>query len=190
MEPRRRLLRPEDDHAVGEIIRGQGNRHTVTQEDADAEFTHAATQLSPDGVSALELDFELTPCVDLTDHTLDLDVVIPLLSRPFETPSGLASSSHVGSSLSVPSSERPPLPAAAASTPATAATATAAGAFARLIHRECPAIQLRAVHFFDRLVRSTRIGKGHEAEASRTPRVTVHDHLAVLDCAKPLEGSP
>lgn len=78
---------------------------------------------------------------------------------------------------------------AARRTGVTRATATTrAGLVLRLVHSDCPPVELLAIELFDRLIGCGCVRVGHEPEAARATRLTVRDDLRLGDLAEAPEG--
>lgn len=77
--------------------------------------------------------------------------------------------------------------AAPASAPASAASGSAWRTVAGLVDLDRPAVELRAVELFPRLVGVGVIGEGDEAEAARAAGLAVHDDRGFGDLAELLE---
>jgi hypothetical protein len=159
---------------VCEVVGRQRHHDPVAQQNANAKLAHPATKLGAHGISALELDRELTARVDLVDHAVDADVISPVFARGVEVPLSLpaaasSSASSHGSTTTVRSLLAPVRSIAtsvATTTTTTTATAAATGALTGFVHSQGAAIEFRAVQLLDRLIRCAVVGESHEAETA------------------------
>lgn len=79
----RALLLAKDDHPVGEIVGRKRHGHPVTENHADTELAHPSAKLSANLRARFGLHLKLATSVNVADHALQLDVVVPLLLRGF-----------------------------------------------------------------------------------------------------------
>lgn len=70
------LFAAVDDHPVGEIVGRQRHGDSISENDSDAIFAHAATKLGPHVRASVGLHIELTTGKYIDDDTFQLHMIV------------------------------------------------------------------------------------------------------------------
>src|SRR5262249_32309626 len=70
------LFRAENDQPARRVVRGDGDRHAVAKDHADAVSAHAARELGEHLVATRNLDAEVAARRDFRDRAFELYVVV------------------------------------------------------------------------------------------------------------------